>query len=98
MYLGRVVELTGTKELHANPMHPYTRALLSAIPVFNPKDNQQRKRIILEGEIPNPLNPPKGCVFSTRCPYAKEECREEVPMLVEMSDGHFVACHFAGEI
>ncbi len=98
MYLGRIVELTDTKELHSNPLHPYTRALLSAIPVFNPTINRQRSRIILEGEIPNPLNPPRGCVFSTRCPYAKEECREKVPPLVEFSSGHYVACHFAGEI
>ena len=98
MYLGKVVELTSTKELHANPMHPYTRALLSAIPVFDPKINKARKRIILEGEIPNPLCPPKGCVFSTRCPYAKDICREQGPSLVEVSPGHRAACHFAGEI
>lgn len=98
MYLGKIVELTSTQELHKNPVHPYTRALLSAIPVFDPKVNRQRKRIILEGEIPNPLNPPKGCVFSTRCPYAKEVCREQAPNLTEISGGHFVACHFAGEI
>ncbi len=98
MYLGKIVELSETKELHATPMHPYTRALLSAIPAFDPKVNRARKRIILEGEIPNPLTPPKGCVFSTRCPYAKEICHQESPALEELSCGHYVACHFAGEI
>lgn len=98
MYLGKIVELTETRELHARPMHPYTRALLSAIPAFDPQVNRSKKRIILEGEIPNPLTPPKGCVFSTRCPYAKEICREQTPVLKEMSSGHQVACHFAGEI
>jgi len=98
MYLGHIVELAETKELHAHPMHPYTRALLSAIPAFDPEVNKSRKRIILEGEIPNPLTPPKGCVFSTRCPYAKEICKQEVPVLKDLSCGHQVACHFAGEI
>ena len=98
MYLGKIVELASTVELHAHPAHPYTRALLSAIPSVDPKVNRARKRIILEGEIPNPLNPPKGCVFSTRCPYAKEICMQEGPQLKELSSGHHVACHFAGEI
>jgi oligopeptide transport system ATP-binding protein len=98
MYLGKIVEITDTRELHAHPMHPYTRALLSAIPAFDPKINRARKRIILEGEIPNPLTPPKGCVFSTRCPYAKDICREQGPALSELSAGHQVACHFAGSI
>ena len=98
MYLGKIVELTDTKELHANPVHPYTRALLSAIPAFDPKVNRARKRIILEGEIPNPLTPPSGCVFSTRCMYAKDICREQCPALVELHPGHQVACHFAGKI
>ena len=98
MYLGKIVEVTDTKELHAHPLHPYTRALLSAIPAFDPKINRERKRIILQGEIPNPLNPPKGCVFSTRCPYAKDICREQGPVLKEVGSGHHVACHFAGEI
>ncbi len=98
MYLGKIVEITDTKELHANPVHPYTRALLSAIPAFDPKVNRERRRIILQGEIPNPLTPPKGCVFSTRCAYAKDICREQSPALAEISAGHHVACHFAGEI
>lgn len=98
MYLGRIVELTNTKDLHGNPMHPYTRALLSAIPVFDPKENRTRQRIILEGEIPNPLDPPKGCVFSTRCPYVKDVCIAQSPNLTELTPGHYVACHFAGDI
>ena len=97
MYLGKIVEITDTKELHAHPIHPYTRALLSAIPAFDPKINRARKRIILEGEIPNPLTPPKGCVFSTRCPYAKEICSQQTPVLKDISAGHKVACHFANE-
>lgn len=98
MYLGRIVELNSTKELFRDPVHPYTRALLSAIPVFDPKVNKARKRIILEGEIPNPLDPPKGCVFSTRCPYVKDICQQTSPELVEKEAGHFIACHFAGQI
>jgi oligopeptide transport system ATP-binding protein len=98
MYLGKIVELNNTKELFKSQAHPYTRALLSAIPVFDIKANRERKRIILEGEIPNPLNPPKGCVFSTRCPYKKDICEEKGPELVEQGQGHFVACHFAGQI
>ena len=98
MYLGRIVERAETRELHVRPLHPYTRALLSAIPAFDPQINRAKKRIILEGEIPNPLTPPKGCVFSTRCPYAKEICREQTPVLRELDGGHQVACHFAGEI
>ena len=98
MYLGKIVEVAATRELHTRPLHPYTRALLSAIPAFDPQVNRERKRIILEGEIPNPLTPPKGCVFSTRCPYAKEICHEQAPTLTELSAGHHVACHFAGEI
>lgn len=98
MYLGKIVELNTTKELFKSQAHPYTRALLSAIPVFDLKANRERKRIILEGEIPNPLDPPKGCVFSTRCPYKKDICEEKGPELVEQGQGHFVACHFAGQI
>ena len=97
MYLGKIVEITDTEELHAHPIHPYTRALLSAIPAFDPKINRARKRIILEGEIPNALTPPKGCVFSTRCPYAKEICTQQAPELKDVTAGHKVACHFASE-
>jgi oligopeptide transport system ATP-binding protein len=98
MYLGRIVELNSTNALNANPAHPYTRALLSAAPVFDQTVSKSRKRIILQGEIPNPMDPPKGCVFSTRCPYAQEICQQEVPLLKEMDPGHHVACHFMGKI
>jgi oligopeptide transport system ATP-binding protein len=98
MYLGRIVELNSTRELNANPAHPYTRALLSAAPVFDQEISKSRKRIILQGEIPNPMDPPKGCVFSTRCPYVQEICKQEVPELKEMEPGHHVACHFMGKI
>lgn len=97
MYLGKIVEITDTNELHAHPVHPYTRALLSAIPAFDPKINRARKRIILEGEIPNALTPPNGCVFSTRCPYAKDICSQQAPELKDVSTGHKVACHFASQ-
>jgi len=98
MYLGKVVELNNTADLHDRPAHPYTRALLSAVPVFSQNIHQKKKRIILEGEIPSPMNPPKGCVFSTRCSYAREICRQQTPELVEMEPGHHVACHLMGEI
>ena len=98
MYLGKIVELNYTNDLHARPAHPYTRALLSAVPVFSQNIHEKKKRIILEGEIPSPMNPPQGCVFSTRCSYAKDICRQKVPELLEMEPGHHVACHFMGEI
>jgi oligopeptide transport system ATP-binding protein len=98
MYLGRIVELNSTNALNANPAHPYTRALLSAAPVFDQTVSKSRKRIILQGEIPNPMDPPKGCVFSTRCPYAQDICKQEIPLLKEMDPGHHVACHFMGKI
>jgi len=98
MYLGRIVELNNTHDLNAHPAHPYTRALLSAAPVFDQEVNKARKRIILQGEIPNPIDPPKGCVFSTRCPYVQDICREVTPELVEMEPSHYVACHFMGKI
>ncbi|MDD2374284.1 MAG: ATP-binding cassette domain-containing protein [Eubacteriales bacterium] len=98
MYLGRLVELFTADGLHKNPQHPYTRALLSAIPVPDPEKNRARKRIILEGDVPNPLNPPPGCPFSSRCAYCKEICTTEVPTLEETEPGHYVSCHFAGKI
>lgn len=90
MYLGKIMEMAGTEELYGNPLHPYTRALLSAIPTIT-----KSKRIILKGEIPDPSHPPKGCGFHTRCPVAKPECKEHEPNLKEISEGHFVACHLA---
>lgn len=92
MYLGRIVELAPTRELFKRPSHPYTEALLSAVPVPDPK--YQRKQIVLGGDVPSPINRPTGCHFHTRCPYAQERCKVEEPQLEEISPGHSVACHF----
>jgi peptide/nickel transport system ATP-binding protein/oligopeptide transport system ATP-binding protein len=93
MYLGKVVELANRKELFSKPLHPYTRALMSAIPIPNPR--VKRERIILEGDVPSPLNPPSGCRFHPRCPYAEERCSIEEPAFREIKPNHWVACHFA---
>jgi len=92
MYLGRVVEITKSRELYDNPLHPYTKALLSAIPIADPFVEESRERIILKGEVPSPLNPPPGCSFHPRCFMAIPECSQVVPPLREISDGHQVAC------
>lgn len=91
MYLGKIVELSESSEIFRNPLHPYTQALLSAIPI--PKLEYERKRIILHGDVPSPVNPPKGCRFAGRCMYATEKCREQEPEFRERGEGHFVACH-----
>jgi peptide/nickel transport system ATP-binding protein len=96
MYVGKIVEVAETKELFANPQHPYTEALLSAIPKPDPRS--KRSRIILEGDVPNPANPPSGCYFHPRCRYAQALCSHETPELRETAPGHKVACHFAGEL
>ncbi|ETI66748.1 ABC transporter ATP-binding protein [Neobacillus vireti] len=91
MYLGKIVELADKDNLYKEPLHPYTKALLSAVPVPNPR--LKRERIILTGDIPSPSNPPSGCTFHTRCPFAMEECKKVVPQLKEISNRHFVSCH-----
>jgi oligopeptide/dipeptide ABC transporter ATP-binding protein len=96
MYLGSVAEVAEKAQLYSNPMHPYTKALLSAIPL--PEVKKKRQRIILEGDVPSAYNPPSGCKFHTRCPYATDRCKEEIPVLQEVEKGHKVACHRALEI
>ena len=92
MYLGHIVEIADRQELYDNPLHPYTQALLSAIPIPDPVIEAQRERLILEGDVPSPMNPPAGCVFHTRCPIAIEECQADLPELREVSPEHWVAC------
>ncbi len=91
MYLGRIVELADTRTLFANPQHPYTEALLAAVPVPNPRLKKRRR--VLQGDVPSPIRPPPGCHFHTRCPYAEARCREEVPVSKTVAPGHVVACH-----
>jgi peptide/nickel transport system ATP-binding protein len=96
MYVGKIVELAASKELFSNPRHPYTEALLSAVP--QPDPTRKSKRMILEGEVANPANPPSGCYFHPRCPYATERCKKEKPEWREISPEHFVACHHADQL
>jgi oligopeptide/dipeptide ABC transporter ATP-binding protein len=91
MYLGKIVEYADKKALFTNPLHPYTEALLSAVPVPNPKLKRQKR--LLQGDVPSPINPPPGCAFHTRCPYAEARCKESAPRLIETAPGHGVACH-----
>jgi oligopeptide transport system ATP-binding protein len=93
MYLGHLMELAKSDELYSNPVHPYTKALLSAISIPNPDIQRNRKRIMLEGDVPSPINPKEGCRFVDRCQYAVERCRQETPVFEEKSSGHFAACH-----
>ena len=96
MYLGNIVEMGSTHDICTNAKHPYTQALFSAVPVANP--HKKSEPVALEGELPSPANPPKGCKFHTRCKYCTDKCRECAPEMVEVSDGHYVACHLVGEI
>jgi oligopeptide/dipeptide ABC transporter ATP-binding protein len=95
MYLGKIVEYGDKHEMFDSPLHPYTKALMSSIPLPNPKIQKTRERIVLQGDVPSPMNIPTGCHFHTRCPFAKEECKQTVPEWREVRPNHYVACHFA---
>ncbi len=98
MYVGKVVEISETDELFHNPQHPYTEALLSAVPKPDPRQRRRRQRIVLEGDVADPANPPSGCYFHPRCRYAKERCRQEEPALRHLGNQHYAACHYAEEL
>ncbi len=98
MYVGKVVEIAETDEIFHDPQHPYTEALLSAVPKPDPRQRRQRQRIVLEGDVADPANPPSGCYFHPRCRYAKERCKEEEPALRLVAEGHYAACHYAEEL
>ncbi|MBA2663749.1 MAG: dipeptide ABC transporter ATP-binding protein [Bradymonadaceae bacterium] len=97
MYLGKVAEMANGKDIYEKPLHPYTKALISAVPIPDPEIELQRERIVLTGDVPSPINPPPGCVFHTRCPFAFDRCRRDVPEFKEAEPGHFVACHLMDE-
>ena len=97
MYLGKLMEISPAEELYNKPIHPYTSALLSAIPIPDPKQNRARERIVVTGEPPNPITPPPGCRFHTRCPRATDICRTVEPQLTEYANGHLAACHRPAE-
>jgi len=93
MYLGKIVENSGADELYDKPIHPYTNALLSAVPIPDPKRNEARERLVLEGDVPSPIDPPPGCHFHTRCPWATDECTSDEPALLDHRPDHLAACH-----
>jgi oligopeptide transport system ATP-binding protein len=97
MYVGKIIEIADRDDLYENPLHPYTQALLSAIPIPDPAVEARRKRIILSGDIPSPVNPPSGCRFHTRCPIAFDRCKVEVPRLRGYGGSHVAACHWVEE-
>jgi peptide/nickel transport system ATP-binding protein len=98
MYVGKLVELAETEELYVNPKHPYTEALLSAVPKPDPRLSSRGQGIILEGDVADPSHPPSGCYFHPRCRYTQERCSQETPALRDTGAGHFVACHFAEQL
>ena len=98
MYLGKMVELADANEIYDNPLHPYSKSLISSVPVPDPKVARANKRIVLSGDIPSPLNAPSGCPFRTRCPYADDICAQQMPEFKEVSTGHFCACHHVNDV
>lgn len=96
MYLGQLVEVSESNEIYKNPLHPYTKGLLGSIPIANPKLARMKEKSGMEGDIPSPIDPPSGCRFHTRCPYAKDICSQQVPQLKDVGNGHMTACHLYG--